>query len=79
MIKNNKDWHVYCKKADSREYLENLCNPSSSHEHALWNISNLKDINIDNLPEFLVNNNFEDYLGIYAILDSNLSHESIQE
>ena len=65
-IEDDTDWRKLREAHDSRGNLDKLLNPASSHERALWKISDLNNANLDDLPDLPANNNnFEDYLGIY--------------
>ena len=50
-----------------------LKEPARPHERVLWNVEDLKDVDLDELPDEPANNsNFEYYLGYYALLDEKL-------
>ena len=42
---------------DRREDTDKLCDPASQHERNLWKLGDLKDINLDDLPDAVANNN----------------------
>ena len=76
-IENDTDWRKLREGYDSRENLDKLLKPASSHERVLWKFADLNTANLEDLPDFPPNNNnFEDYLGIYKLLGSNLNRES---
>ena len=50
---------------DQRKEINKLFEPALPYKCNLWNIDNLKDINLDKLPNKPVNNsNFEDFFRI---------------
>jgi len=66
-------YYSLCKDQDLREEINKLCELTLSYERNLWNIDNLKDMDLDELPnEAANNNNYEDYLGYYLLLGANL-------
>ena len=77
-IENDINKLNLCKAHNNLKNLDKLLNPASSYEYALWKISDLNDTNLEDLPNLSINNNnFEDYLGVYKLLDSNLNCKSI--
>ena len=77
-IENDTNQQKLCKAYDSHKNLDKLLNPAFSHECVLQKISDQNDANLEDLSDFPPNNNnFEDYLGIFKLLDSNLNRESI--
>ena len=47
MIKNDKGWREQRLNQDCRENLEKMLEPPPPHERALWNLADLRDINIE--------------------------------
>ena len=61
-IENDDSWRKLRKEQEWREDTGELCDLASQHERNLWKLGNLKDINLDNLPDTVANNyHFEDF------------------
>ena len=70
-------WRTLREEQDTREELKKLNEPALPHERHLWNIQDLNDINLDELPDKPANNsNFEDYLGYYSLIGADLDRKS---
>ena len=60
--------------------MNNLANPASDNERAGWKSSDLDDVNLDQLPNRISNNNnFEDYLDFYALLSEKVNRTSSRQ
>ena len=68
-LENEVSLRILHEEEDKREEICKLSKPALSHECNLWNLDNLKDMNLEELPDEPANNsNFEDYLGFYTLL-----------
>ena len=79
-IENYESWCKLREEQDRREDTDKSCDLASQHERNLWKLGNLKDIKLDDLLDPVSNNdNFEEHLGIFGMLGSNLSRKSSPE
>jgi len=71
-------WHLLCKDQDLRKEINKLYEPALPHECNLWNIDDLKDMNLDELSDKPTNNNnYKDYLEYYSLLGANLCQKTL--
>ena len=70
-------WQALREEQDQREETNKLSEPTLPHERNLWNLEDLNEVNLEELPDEPANNsNLEDYLGCYALLGDNLCRKT---
>ena len=76
-IKNDLSWQAWIEDQDKRENINKLSEPAHPHERNLWNLEDLNEVNLEELPDEPDNNSkLEDYLGCYALLGVNLCRKT---